>query len=92
MTTMEWKEVEPEQKDWERQIDVVAYYGSYTIGSIAYCGAEFGWIFTIGKRQDSLLAENEEEAKKEFVCILDEHFQGEINYYSELKESLSDLN
>lgn len=25
---MEWKEVEPEQKDSKKQIDVLAYYGS----------------------------------------------------------------
>ena len=92
MTNMEWKEVEPNEKDWEKQIDIVAYDGDITIGSIADCGSEFGWIFTIGKRQDSLLAENEEDAKKEFVCVLDEHFQSEINYYSELKESLGELN
>ena len=88
---MEWKEIEPEQKDWEKQINIVAYEGMYTIGNIAYCGDEFGWIFTIGNRQDSLLAKNEEEAKDEFICILDEHFQGEINFYGELKESLSNL-
>lgn len=38
MCTMEWKAVEPEQKDWEKQINIVAYYGSVTIGSIVYCG------------------------------------------------------
>ena len=26
MTKLEWKEVEPEQDDWEKQIDIVAYY------------------------------------------------------------------
>ena len=43
MCTIEWKEVEPEQQDWERQIDIVAYYGSVTIGSIVYCGEKIGW-------------------------------------------------
>lgn len=31
---MEWKEVEPEQKDWQRQWNLLAYYGSHVIGSI----------------------------------------------------------
>lgn len=31
MTKLEWKEVEPEQDDWEKQIDIVAYYGSITV-------------------------------------------------------------
>ena len=43
MTELEWKEVEPEQEDWKKQIDVVAYYGSIAIGSIVYCGEEIGW-------------------------------------------------
>ena len=42
MCVMEWKEVDPEQEDWEKQIDIVAYYGSITIGSIVYCGGEIG--------------------------------------------------
>ena len=43
MCTMKWKEVVPEQDDWEKQIDIVAYYGSITVGSIVYCGEEIGW-------------------------------------------------
>ena len=43
MTKLEWKEVEPEQDDWEKQIDIVAYYGSITVGSIVYCGKEIRW-------------------------------------------------
>lgn len=34
MCTMKWKEVAPEQDDWEKQIDIVAYYGSITVGSM----------------------------------------------------------
>ena len=34
MCTMKWKEVVPEQDDWEKQIDIVAYYGGITVGSI----------------------------------------------------------
>lgn len=92
MTNMEWKKVEPNEKDWEKQIDIVAYDGNITIGSIAYCGADFGWIYIIGGHSDSLLAKTEYEAKRDMITVLDNHFVDEINYYKELKESLSNLN
>lgn len=31
MTTIEWKEVDPEQSDWKKQINAMAYYGSQKI-------------------------------------------------------------
>lgn len=89
METMEWKEVSPEQSDWEKQIDVMAYYGSHKIGSIVICGED--WKYVIDGRIDFLEAETEDEAKKEMIERLDEYFVDEINYYQDLRESLDEL-
>lgn len=92
MCTMEWRETEPEQKEWERQIDVVAYYGDITIGGIVYCGAEIGWQSVIDGHMDYMQAESLEAAKEEMIGILDNHCTDQINYYKELQESLGELN
>lgn len=92
MSELEWKEVEPEQKDWEQQIDVVAYYGDVTIGSIVYCGGEIGWQSVIDGRMDFIQAESLEDAKKEMIDILDNYCTDQINYYHDLQDSLEDLN
>ena len=89
---MEWKEVAPEQEDWEKQIDIVAYYGSVTIGSIVYCGGETGWQSVIDGRMDFMQAESLEAAKEEMIGILDNHCTDQINYYKDLQESLDELN
>ena len=91
MSEIKWKEVEPEQEDWEKQIDIVAYYGSTTIGSIVYGGAEMGWQSVINGHTEFMQAESLEDAKKEMVDILDNHFSNQINYYKELQESLGEL-
>lgn len=91
MTGLEWKEVEPEQEDWKKQIDVVAYYGSIAIGSIVYCGEEIGWQSVIGGRMDFLQAESLEDAKEEMIDVLDNRCTDQINYYKELQESLGEL-
>lgn len=93
MTTMEWKEVYPEQSDWKKQIDIMAmaYYGSYgsqKIGSIILYDDERSWHCVINGNIDYLEAETEDEAKEEMIQRLDEHFTDEINYYQELRESL----
>lgn len=90
MTTMEWKEVGPEQSDWKRQIDVTAYYGSQKIGSIVFC-ADGSWDYVIDGQIYSLEAETEKEAKEEMAERLDNYFEDEINYYTELRESLEEL-
>lgn len=41
---MEWKEVNPEQPYWKRQIDVMAYYGDYKIASIILCDGEWSSV------------------------------------------------
>lgn len=92
MCAMKWKEVSPEQEDWEKQIDIVAYYGSITIGSIVYCGGEIGWQSVIDGRMAFMQAESLEDAKKEMIDILDEHFTDQINYYHDLQDSLEELN
>ena len=92
MCTMKWKEVAPEQDDWEKQIDIVAYYGSITVGSIVYCGGEIGWQSVIDGRMNYMQAESLEDAKKEMIDILVEHFTDQINYYHDLQDSLEELN
>lgn len=91
MPTMEWREVHTEQSDWKRQIDIVAYYGSQTIGSIILRDGERSWDCVIDGNIEFLDAETEEEAKKEMIERLEEHFENEINYYRELIESLDEL-
>ena len=91
MTELKWKEVEPEQKDWERQIDIVAYYGSVTIASIVHCGEEIGWQSVIDSYMDFLLAESLEDAKEEMINVLESHCEDQIAYYKELQESLDEL-
>lgn len=91
MCTIEWKEIEPEQNDWEKQIDIVAYDGGIIIGSIVYCGEEIGWQSVINGHMDFMEAEFLEEAKQEMIDILDNHCTDQINYYKELQESLDEL-
>ena len=92
MCTIEWKEVEPEQSDWEKQVNIVAYYGSVTIGSIVYCGDGTGWQSVIDGRMDFMQAKSLEDAKREMIDILDNHCTDQINYYEELRESIEELN
>lgn len=89
---MEWKEVDPAQDDWEKQYDVVAYYGSVTVGSIVYCGGGIGWQSVIDGNMDFMEAASLEVAKEEMIDRLDNYFTDQINYYKELQESLDDLN
>lgn len=91
MKIIEWREVHPEQSDWNRQINIVAYYGSQELGSIVLYDDERSWNCVIDGNIDFLNAETEEEAKKELVDRLEEHFEDEINYYRELIESLGEL-
>lgn len=91
MTELEWKEVEPEQEDWERQIDIVAYYGDLVIGSIVYCGEEIGWQSVIDGHMDFLQTESLEDAKEEMINVLESHCEDQIAYYKELQESLDEL-
>lgn len=89
---MEWEEVTPVQNDWEKQINLKAYYGNLLVGSIVYCGSEIGWQSVIDGNMDFLDAETAEEAKHEMKDRLENHFESEINYYRELTEMLNELN
>lgn len=86
---MEWKDVDPEQSDWKKQIDVMAYYGSQKIGSIIFC--DDGWEYVIEGMVYSLEADTEDEAKEEMIERLDEYFVEKIDFYSELRTSLEEL-
>lgn len=86
---MEWKEVNPEQPYWKRQIDVMAYYGDYKIASIILCDGE--WSSVIDGNTELLIAKTEDEAKEEMIECLDEYFVDEINYYKDLRNSLDEL-
>ena len=90
MAIMEWREVHPEQSNWKRQINIVAYYGS-KIGSIILCDDERSWNCMIDGNIDFLEAETEEEAKKEMIERLEECFEEKINYYRELIDGLEKL-
>lgn len=91
MCTVEWKEVAPEQEDWEKQIDIVAYYGSVTIGSIVYCGEEVGWQSVIDGNMCFMQSESLEDAKIEMIDMLENHCTDQIAYYKEIQESLEEL-
>ena len=91
MKTIEWIEVQPEQSDWNRQINIVMYYEGREIGSIVLYDDERSWNCVIDGNIDFLDAETEEEAKKEMIERLEQHFEDEINYYRELIESLGEL-
>ena len=92
IASMKWKEVDPEQEDWEKQIDIVAYYGSITVGSIVYCGEEIGWQSVIDGHMNFMQAESLEDAKREMIDILEEHCTDQINYYKDLQGHLEELN
>lgn len=91
MTELEWKEVEPEQKDLDRQINMIAYYGDLVIGSIVHCEEEIGWQSVIDGHMDFLPAESLEDAKKEMIDILEEHCTDQINYYKDLQERMQTM-
>ena len=88
---MEWKEVEPEQKDWQRQWNLTAYYGSHIIGSIII-DLDGYFNSVIDKSIELILASNLEEAKKEFYDKLKYYLESEIDYYNALLSMLSKIN
>lgn len=92
MCTIEWKEVTPEQSDWIRQIDILAYYGSVKLGSIILYDDERTWHCVIDGYIDYLDANTEEDAKAEMKDKLDNFCTDQINYYTEIQESICELN
>ena len=88
---MEWKEVKLEQRDWQRQWNLTAYYGSIIIGSIIIdLDGDFNSI--IDGSIELIIASNLEEAKKEFYNKLKYYLESEIDYYNELLGMLNKIN
>jgi hypothetical protein len=88
---MEYQVVTPEQDNWEKQINITAYYGNVLVGSIVFYGDEIGWQSVIDGSMDYLEAETEEEAKQEMKDKLQMHFESQISYYKELEEMLEEI-
>lgn len=90
---MEWKEVEPEQKDWQKQWNLTAYYGEHIVGSIILDDdgeGEFNSV--IDGVVEFMVSSDLEEAKKEFYDRLQSHFESEIEYYNALLNMLDEIN
>lgn len=88
---MRWKEVKPEQKGWQRQWNLTAYYGSHIIGSIII-DSDGDFNSVINGYTELILASNLEEAKKEFYNKLKYYLESEIDYYNELLDMLNKIN
>lgn len=90
---MEWKEVNPQQDNWQRQWDLTAYYGEHVAGSIVLDDDGDGeFCSVIDGSVEFMPAADLEDAKKTFYERLDCFFEGEINYYNELREMLGEIN
>ena len=88
---MKWEEVKSEQKCWQRQWNLTAYYGSHIIGSIII-DLDGYFNSVINGYTELILASNLEEAKKEFYCKLQYYLESEIDYYNELLGMLNKIN
>lgn len=88
---MKWEEVKPEQKDWQRQWNLTAYYGSHIIGSIII-DSDGDFNSVINGDIELILAFNLEKAKKEFYIKLKYYLESEIDYYNELLGMLNKIN
>ena len=89
---MEWKEVDPEQKNWQKQWNLTAYYGEHVVGSIVLDNdgeGEFNSV--IGGSVEFMAASDLNEAKTEFYGRLDSYLSGEIDYYKDLRSMLADM-
>lgn len=89
---MEWKEVKPKQDNWQRQINITAYYGETVLGSIIYCDELEGWNSLVNDELEYLDAQTEEEAKQEMKDVLEMNFESERNYFEDLLSMLKELN
>lgn len=87
---MEWKDVEPEQKDWQKQWNLTAYYGEHIVGSVVFNNDGDGEFYSVINGSAEFMAvSNLDEAKTEFYDRLDSYLSGEIDYYKELRIMLS---
>lgn len=53
---------------------------------------EIGWQSVIDGNMEFMVAETLEDAKREMIDVLDNYCTDQINYYKDIRESLSDLN
>ena len=90
MYEMEWKEVNPEQDNWKKQWNLIAYYGSHVVGSIIL-DDDGKYNSVINGNVEFMVETDLDEAKKEFYERLDDYFSGEIDYYNELRSMLGDM-
>lgn len=88
---MEWKEIDPEQEDWERQIKLNACNGEVNLGSIVFGIADDGWQTLIDGSLEYMQAETEEEAKEEMKAVLCDLFEREIENFKNLLKLLENL-
>lgn len=90
---MEWKEIEPEQKNWKKQWNLTARYGKHIVGSIILDNdGEGEFSSVIDGVVEFMVASDLEEAKKEFYCRLQLHLENEIDYYKALLYMLDEIN
>ena len=85
---MEWIDVSPDQNDWVKQINIMAYYGSLKVGSLVLHEEDY-WLAVIDGHETDLDARSPEEAKEEMKEVLEQHFDEQINYYEELGKMLT---
>ena len=52
---MRWEEVKPEQKGWQRQWNLTAYYGSHIIGSIIIGTSYSMWVKTAIQKEQNIV-------------------------------------
>ena len=64
----------------------------HILGSLVLGVADGGWKSLIDGKLEYLEAEKVEDAKNEMKIVLENHFEGERNYYDELLDMLQDLN
>jgi len=90
---MEWEEVNTQQDNWKKQWDLTAYYGEHVVGSIVLDDDGEGEFYSvIDGDVEFIPASDLEKAKRIFYESLDCFFEGEINYYNELREMLGRIN
>lgn len=92
MHDLEWKEVEPNSRAIEKQVNLTAFYGEMVVGTIVYCGIDLGWQSVINGSEEFLEAETEDAAKAELLESLISHYEGEIEDGKAMLESLKEFN
>lgn len=95
---IQWVEVTPEQEDWERQINLKCQEGflESVLGSVVLYddslnGVVDTWQCVVDGSIGYLNADTEEAAKKEFLGVLESHFETEIERYENILSSIMNL-